>query len=325
MKALVLEGDGTRLVEGEGAADAIAQAHRDGRRLWVDLGDRTEAAEHLLEHVFALHPLVIEDVWGDRALPKIDRYDDYLFVLVHGVRAGSSATDLDLLEVDVVIGESFVLTHHVASRAVTALWDEAVHSPRVLEKGPARVLHGVLDEIVDDYFPVLGELDGAIDDLEERVLTEAGLKAGNALMTRILDFKRTVQVLRRNGLHQREIFLRLGRDEFAQIPPDAVPFFRDVYDHFARAVDLTDDYRELLGSALEAFFSMQSNRMNEIVKTLTLISTVMLPLSFLAGVYGMNFRHMPELEWRLGYPYALALMGAVAAAILVWFKRRGWL
>ncbi len=322
MEALVLEGDVVRhLVDGA----AVAQAHAAGHVVWVDLGDRREECEALLANVFKLHPLVIEDVWGDRALPKVDKYDDYLFVLVHAVAAGSSASDFALLEVDIVIGANFVITHHTGSRAVKAVWADACHTTRLMKKGPAFVMHGVLDELVDDYFPVLNELDGEIDDLEEQVLTFAGRAGGNELMGRILDFKRTVQLLRRNGLHQREMFLRLGRDDVAQIPREAIPFFRDVYDHFARVIDLTDNYRELLASALEAFFSMQSNRMNEIVKTLTLISTVMLPLTFIAGVYGMNFDRMPELRWHYGYPLTLAFMGGVAAGILFWFKRRGWL
>ena len=322
MEALVLEGD---VVKPLADAEAVARAHAKGQMVWVDLGERTADCEKLLALVFKLHSLVIEDVWGDRALPKVDKYDDYLFVLVHGVRPGSSATDFDLLELDIVIGKDFVITHHTGSRAVAAVWADAQHTGQVMKKGPAFVMHGILDELVDDYFPVLNELEGALDDLEGQVLTFAGRKGGHELMTRILDFKRTVQLLRRNGLHQREMFLRLGRDDVPQIPREAIPFFRDVYDHFARVIDLTDDYRELLASALEAYFSMQSNRMNEIVKTLTLMSTVMLPLTFIAGVYGMNFEHMPELKWIHGYPFALALMGGVAAGILVWFKRRGWL
>ena len=322
MQALVLEPDAIRRVDDP---HLIAEAHAEGHLVWVDLGERTEAAEKLLAEGFGLHHLTIEDVWESRSIPKIDKFDEYLFVLVHGVRTGSSAKDLELVEVDIVVGRDFVITHHTDSRAVVAAWTEAVASRRLLERGPAFVLHAVLDELVDHYFPVLNELDDALDGLEEEVLTMASHPGSEKLMSRALEFKRTVQLLRRNGLHQRELLLRLGRDDCAHIPRDSLPFFRDVYDHFARVIDLTDDYREVLTAALEAFFSMQSNRMNEIMKTLTLISTVMLPLTFVAGVYGMNFDNMPELRWRYGYLFALTLMAAIAIGILLWFRKRRWL
>ena len=127
------------------------------------------------------------------------------------------------------------------------------------------------------------------------------------------------------SIHQREILLRLSRGEIDEIPADALPFYRDVYDHFLRINDIAESYRDLVTSALEAYLSVQSNRMNEIMKTLTLMSTVMLPLTFIAGVYGMNFKHMPELDWIWGYPMALGVMAAVAGGILWWFRRRGWL
>jgi magnesium transporter len=142
---------------------------------------------------------------------------------------------------------------------------------------------------------------------------------------RILAFKRRLQELRRMSIHQREILLRVARGEFDEIPADALPFFRDVYDHFLRINDIAEGYRDLVSSALDAYLSVQSNRMNEIMKTLTLMSTVMLPLTFIAGVYGMNFKHMPELEWVWGYPAALGLMVSVVVAIGLWFHHRGWI
>ena len=127
------------------------------------------------------------------------------------------------------------------------------------------------------------------------------------------------------SIHQREILLRLSRGELDEIPEETLPFFRDVYDHFLRINDIAEGYRDLVTSSLDAYLSVQSNRMNEIMKTLTLMSTVMLPLTFIVGLYGMNFKHMPELDWTWGYPAALGLMVIVAGAILLWFRRRGWI
>ena len=127
------------------------------------------------------------------------------------------------------------------------------------------------------------------------------------------------------SIHQREILLRLSRGEMDEIPADALPFYRDVYDHFLRIGDIAEGYRDLVTSALDAYLSVQSNRMNEVMKTLTLISTIMLPLTFIAGVYGMNFDHMPELHWVGGYPFALGLMTVVAGGIILWFRYKGWM
>jgi magnesium transporter len=153
----------------------------------------------------------------------------------------------------------------------------------------------------------------------------AGTPKGAPVLKRILKFRRLLQDLRRMSIHQREILLRLARGEFDEIPRDVVPFFRDVYDHFVRITDVIESFRDSVTSALEAYLTVQANRMNEVMKTLTLISTVMLPLTFIAGVYGMNFRHMPELAWIGGYPFALGLMAVVAIGILLYFRHKGWL
>jgi len=126
------------------------------------------------------------------------------------------------------------------------------------------------------------------------------------------------------SIREREILMRLARGEFDVVPSEALPYYRDVYDHLVRVADLAESYRDLVTGALDAYLSAQSNRMNEIMKTLTLISTVMLPLTFIAGVYGMNYENMPELKWRYGYPFALGLMIVVAVTIVVWFRRRKW-
>jgi magnesium transporter len=137
--------------------------------------------------------------------------------------------------------------------------------------------------------------------------------------------KRSLQMLRRVTIYQREILLRIVRAEFDEIPAELTPFYRDIYDHMARVTELVDSYRELTAGLLEAHFSIQSQQMNEIMKRLTLISKIMLPLTLIAGIYGMNFEHMPELKWADGYYFALGLMGVVAVGIIFYFKRKRWL
>jgi magnesium transporter len=308
----------------------IREAIERGKKIWVELERQTHDAEVLLCDTLKLHPLTIEDIWQQGSQPKIDDYPEYLYVVVHGIGA-ARRNKLALVEVDVIIGPTWLVTFDrdglVSADVGTALGN----APRMLGKGVAWLAHAVLDRVVDRYLPVIDQLDAEIDQLENDVLEQAGTPRGKRVLARILAFKRMLQTLRRMSIHQREILLKLSRGEYDEIPPDALPFYRDVYDHFLRVQDITEGYRDLVTSALDAYLSVQSNRMNEIVKALTLMSTVMLPLSFIAGVYGMNFRtekspyNMPELDWFFGYPFALGLMAAVALVIVLGFRYKGWI
>lgn len=325
MRIYWIEGDGVR------AGTAVADAERalaDGVPFWVDLTEHDADGERLLTEVLAIHPLAVEDLWQDRQLPKIEDFDHYAHVIVHAVGHSSNADrPIDLRELDVLLSKRFVLTYGLRSQASGAPLgdDEMRRIARNLKRGPAWVAHGVLDRLVDDYVPFIDSIDQKIVALEVSVMDAGASSDGDsALMSELLRLKRSMQALRRTSIHQREVFLRLSRGEIDEIPGESLPFFRDVNDHFARVFELSESYRELLASLLDAHLSMQSNRMNEIMKRLTVISTIMLPLTFIAGVYGMNFEHMPETKWVYGYPLAIVVMLAVAVAILAWLKARRW-
>ena len=326
MRALIL--DGEALLESEDV-DEIQAHHAAGHNMWVNLGERSPNGERVLREVFHLHPLAIEDVWNDLDLPKIEDFGDYVHIIIHGVlESDRDAKDvpLELAELDVIIGRNFVITF-AGERGcgVAPVREEVRRNARLLKRGPAWVAHAIMDHLVDEYIPVIDAFDDQLDTLEARILDEEGNEdEDREIMQRVLRIKRSLQRLRRTTSHQREILLRLARAEFDEIPKEAMPFYRDVYDHFARVTDLVDSYRELTTSMLEAHLSLQSNRMNEVMKRLTIISTIMLPLSLIAGIYGMNFKFMPELDVRAGYPAALGLMAVVATAILYWFRRKGW-
>ena len=319
MHARILEGEQIRATRDAKEIDAALTA---GLPIWIELEQQDHACDTLLAQTLHLHPLTIEDIWSDRPAPKVEAYDSYLYVIVHGIR--SVKRGIELAELDVVIGKTFVITHD-AYHLCDAVAAELDRNPKLLAKGPAWLAHAMLDHAVDEYLPVIDDLDAQIEDLENEVLRKAGTKLGPPVMRKILRFKRMLLDLRRMAIHQREILLRLARGEFDEIPKDAVPFYRDVYDHFLRVSDLVESYRDLVTSALEAYLSVQSNRMNDIMKTLTLIATVMLPITFVAGVYGMNFKHMPELDFAWGYPAALGVMLAIVLACLWWFRRKGWI
>jgi magnesium transporter len=320
MEARILEGETLRVTRDPAEIHAALDAKKP---IWIELEKKDHACDVLLAQQLELHPLTIEDIWATRSQPKLEDYDNYLYIIVHGIAAAQRGI-LRLIELDIIVGPTYVITHD-PEHLVDNVRAELDRTPKLLAKGPAWVAHAILDTAVDRYLPVIDDLDAQIETLENEVLRKAGTKQGPPILRRILRFKRTLLTLRRMSIHQREVLLRLARGEFDEIPREMTPFFRDVYDHFLRVTDLIESYRDLVTSALEAYLSVQSNRMNEIMKTLTLIATVMLPITFIAGVYGMNFKHMPELEWHYGYFMALALMAAVAAVCLGWFWKKGWI
>jgi magnesium transporter len=327
MKALVLEGDVVRQTTD---FDEIAAAHRAGKRFWVELDERTPVAEKLLEEVLGIHPLAIEDTWNDIGLPKVEDFGAYVQVVMHGVREEDRAghdVPLALAELDVIIGHNFLVTHAHDERvcAVMPVQGELMRNARLLKKGPAWVAHALIDRMVDEYLPLVDRFDDQIEEVETRILSSSAPVNDSTPMRKIMRIKRSLQMLRRVTIYQREILLRIVRAEFDEIPAELTPFYRDIYDHMARVTELVDSYRELTAGLLEAHFSIQSQQMNEIMKRLTLISTIMLPLTLIAGIYGMNFEHMPELKWADGYYFALGLMGVVAVGIIFYFKRKRWL
>jgi magnesium transporter len=313
MRAFIFDGGSLR---GTDSADDVRAAHAAHQLVWVDLESRTPETESLLADTFRLHPLTIEDIWSEHASPKIDEFDHYLYVLVHAVARDARVDPsgaVSTRELDLVLGPDFAITHDETGGTTAPLRSDLAHTPRLLSRGPAWLGHSVLDRLVDAYTPLVDGFDGEIETLEDDVLAKAGTREGTPVLTRILALKRALQGLHRVSIHQRELLLRLSRGEFDAIPPEALPYFRDVHDHFVRVGDLADSYRDLVTSSLDAYLSVQSNRMNQVMKTLTVISTVMLPLTFIAGVYGMNFDVMP------------GLMGAVAVGVVVLFRHNRWL
>jgi len=294
--------------------------------LWLDLESPSEAEARVLSEVFHFHPLAIEDALQDYGHPKIDTFDNHVFMIVHGI----DFTRLDLgksmnvgtLELDIFVGERYLVTHH-GDPAVRAIRDlhkdvcEPGHRPWV----SVRLLHRLLDRLVDNFLPVMDQVGVKLEILEDQIIHNPEPD----LLEQVLEAKKSIQKIRRMTAHQRLILESLARGHLELIPRESLAFFRDIYDHFVRVADLAEAYREGAQSAVEAYLSMSANKTNEIMKVLTQISTIMLPLTFIAGIYGMNFEVMPELHWTYGYPFAVGLMVATAAALLMWFRRRHWL
>jgi magnesium transporter len=291
--------------------------------VWVDLTSPTSPAEQaLLTDVFEFHPMAIEDCLGIRPHPKIDEYPDYLYLITHGLKSGSTAEAIQPDELDAFLGPRYLVTHHdQESRSVAAVVATVLKAGLPLRRGPVAVLHALLDRQVDG-------LDEVIDDVEQRI---EGLEANvfehtaETSVTTLLAVKRSILQLRRWMSKQRDVVLRLGRQEFPEIPSGDAMLFRDVYDHLVRINDLLENFREMLTSVQDARLAVTSNRLNQVMKLLTVCTVVLGAATLVAGIYGMNFQHMPELSRPWGYPLALSFMISIGVTIVLFFRRRGWI
>lgn len=292
--------------------------------IWVDMDSPTETDDQVLLNVFHFHPLTVEDCRETRNYPKVEEFPGYLYFIVHGVRSDTSPDHFNTIELDAFIGPNYVITyHHDDFRSINNVRKLLSTSPVICQRGAAFLLHQIFDQIVDYYSPVLDDFDERIAKLEDDIFIMS--RPNKAILEEIMDLKRGVLRLRRITGRQREVILRTSRGEFALIPAQLLPFFRDIYDHIMRVTDMAESYRDLLTGALDAYMSVVGNRMNEIMKVLTIFSAVMLPLTFLAGVYGMNFDNIPELHSRYGYFATWGVMIMVAVVMLSLFWRAGWI
>jgi len=324
MEILVYRQQTHKIEEHWTAADLPELLKDTSAVIWVDMEAPTEADERVLLDVFKFHPLTVEDCRENRHYPKIEEFEGYLYFIVHGVTADISPERFNTIELDGFLGPNYVITyHHEMFRSINNVKQLLRTTPVACQRGTAFLLHQILDQVVDYYSPVLDDFDDRIDKLEDDIFTLR--RPNNMILSEIMDLKRSVLRLRRISGKQMDILHRMSRGEFALITEDMRPFYRDVYDHLVRVVDLAESYRDLISGSLEAYLSVVSNRLNEIMKVLTIFSAIMLPLTFIAGVYGMNFENMPELHSRYGYYAVWVIMLVVAVAMLLFFRARGWI
>lgn len=310
------------------SANELPAALKDERSIvWVDMECPTgEDEKQILHDIFDFHPLTIEDCQLNHSQPKIEEFPDYLYFIVHGVRDGDpeGRQHFDSKELDGYLGKNFVVTyHHDSFKSINSVKRQISASPSACQRGAAYLLHQILDQMIDNYAPVLENLDGYLTRLEDSIFESK--KDDNRILAEIMRLKRSVTNLRRTSSKQLNVLYRMSHGEFDLISEHMLPFYRDVYDHLLRISDLSETYRDMTGALMETYLSVQSNRMNEVMKTLTIFSAIMLPLTVITGIYGMNFENMPELKTRNGYFVVLGLIGCIIAAMLLYFWRKGWL
>lgn len=291
---------------------------------WIDIVGIHEVQNvALLGQHFNIHPLLLEDVFNTEQRPKIEDLGGYVFLLIKHLVYEEESEDTSIEQLSLVLGPDYVLSFQETDRSAFGPVLERLRSEstRIRSRGADFLIYALLDAVVDNYFVVLEKLGDRIESLEEE-LTE---NPNQALLRRIHHLRRDLTFVRRSTWPLREVIAALERRESDLVKDSTILYLRDVYDHTVQAIDTIETLRDTLTGMLDLYLSSVSYRLNSVMKVLTIIATIFMPLTFIAGVYGMNFKNMPELEWEWGYPAVLCGMLAIAVLMLGYFKAKRWI
>jgi len=315
--------DGGRRVADVSIADISDALEVPGRWVWVGLHEPGAELLREIQQEFGLHDLAVEDALRAHQRPKVEQYGDSLFVVLRTALMAGTPSRIELGETHLFVGPRFVVSvRHGASLSYAEVRTRCEAAPHLLVKGPGFVLYAIMDFIVDQYFPVVDALEDNLAELEEDIFGEA---FDRRTTERIYRLKRDLLALKRAASPVVDVCNRLMRFDLPLIPADTQPYIRDVYDHAVRVNEVVDTMRELLGSALEANLSLVAVEQNESMKKLAGWAAIIAVPTMIAGIYGMNFKFMPELNSPLGYPLALLAMAVVCGYLYLRFRRAGWL
>lgn len=296
--------------------------------LWVDFGgEEPEPSERILIHTFGFHPLAVDDALHETHVPKVDDWDQYLYIAMHAISFVQGADDISAIELDIFLGENYIVTHHdLPIPALNRVWDISTRETRYVKLGADHVLYVLTDELIVDYMQVVEGLDEEIELIE----TEVMARPSPLVVQRIFALKRATLHLRRVLSPMREVLNKLARDNFASIDARDRVYFRDVYDHLVRLHDISESLRDLVGGVLDTYLSVINNRMNEIMKTLTLITTLFMPISFIASFFGMNFFQPVAsrlFPWTSVPAFVLTfiLILCTPMGMFLWMRQRKWM
>jgi magnesium transporter len=292
-----------------------------GLLLWVDMESATpEEIKSILEGVFQFHPLAIEDCVAPNSLPKVEDYEDYLFIVTHAVDF-TRTEKFNTTELDFFLGRDYVVTFRTAPlRSVSTLIERITKNAGVGPRGPDRITHSLIDLLVDNYSPVIDELRAELEELEEHVLAKES--AEKKLVTELLHVRNDFTRLRTIVRPQRDVIDRLARGDSKLIRPKLLPYFRDLRDNLARLEDTAAGYHERLLMAFDIYLNKAAFEANEGIKFLTAITAVTIPVMVIGTWYGMNFKTMHELEH--GYPWALGITMVSTVLMVIYLKKKKW-
>ncbi len=310
--------------------DQLHEALQDEHAVvWLDIqtGDKLSAYNELLTTDFKLPKLVMDSIAEEKERAKLVEIHNAFYVVMHGLAFNPETEEAITPKIDIVFGHNYLVTVH---REPTYWLDQLrEHTGRdntednIMSRGVPRLLHSILDTLVDSYFPILDQLDDLLDDLEETTIRDSSRDT----QERLFNMKRTITQIRRVTSPQVEVTNSLVTRTGDFIPADAEPYFADVHDHLVRIFEVIDSYRDLTSGLLDVYLSTVSNRLNEIMKQLTLISTIFLPITFITGVFGQNFGHSPQVDHDSGYNFwiVLTVMITITALQLLYFRYRRWI
>jgi magnesium transporter len=303
----------------ENPADISEILHRKNRLIWVDLVDPTPEDFAHVQEEFQLHHLAIEDVQEHNQRPKLEQYPTHAFIVAYSK---------ELAEVDLFIGKDWLVS--VRERAADeSVWDIESVRVRFERTKPdlatvGFLLYTILDQLVDSYFDATDAFEDHLEEIEEGIFTDER-REEREIQEQLFNVRRKLVLFRRKVVPLRDVVNSLLRKEVEWIDDATLVHMQDVYDHLLRSVDLIDSHRELLGNAVDAHLGIISNRMNDVMKKMTSWGAILLGSTLIAGIYGMNFNHMPELQWQYGYLFALSLMAILTLAGYWFFRRKDWL
>jgi magnesium transporter len=327
LRAIYYKGNGDLITEITPNDYATALQDKGGV-LWVDFtGEEPASSEQILLHTFTFHPLAVDDALHETHIPKVDDWEEYLYIAMHAISFTSGEHDIDAIELDVFLGENYIVTHHdLPIQALNRVWDVCTKDVRHFKRGADHILYKLTDELIVDYMQVVETLDEEIEVVENEVLGRPDSK----IVQRIFTLKRATLHLRRVLSPLREVLNKLARDDYAVIDARDRVYFRDVYDHLVRLHDISESLRDLVGGVLDTYLSVINNRMNEIMKTLTLITTLFMPISFVVGFYGMNFFQpvSKDLSQWTSNPAFIVMMIVVLGTpigMFTWMRQRKWM
>lgn len=313
--------DGGREVKG--MLDFAELLQKRDHIFWVDLSQPTDEESYILTHDFKFHPLAIEDVLTEMSRPKADDYDDYLFVvfLVASGRPGGE-DELPFKEIGLFLTRNCVVTVHFQQLNVIDTVFQRLHKDeRFISRGPDFFLHTILDHLADTYYDTLRIIEAETDRIEDDVFEDPGPE----IVKRIFMIRRDVLQIKRTIAPLKEVISQFERAKFSLIGERTAIYYSDIHDHLARISDEADEHRDALNSSLEVYYSTVSTRTNDIIKFLTIFTAILLPPSFIVGLYGMNFKLMPELDWDYGYVFAWAVIVVIVVGLLIFFRKKKWI
>ncbi|MGG3798695.1 magnesium/cobalt transporter CorA [Metabacillus fastidiosus] len=284
---------------------------------WIDFNEPTEEEIKELDHSLSFHPLAIEDCIHKLQRPKLDYYGNYSFFVTHRL----NEAEIEKEEINFFVGENYIVSfHHLASKEIHDTWQLLLASKKMSKWDQYLVLYHIMDKVVDGYFPIVYQLEEALDQLENNTKDQTM----EQLLEQLFDTRHYLLKLRHTVMPMRDLVYRMLNSHRLRGIKRKKEYFSDIHDHLLKLAEMVDANRELTNDIRDSYLSLNSHQSNRIMKVLTVITTIFMPLTFIAGIYGMNFKNMPELTWDFGYFLILFMMFCIGVGMFLWFKRKGW-